>query len=197
MTTAASTSGGFQMVAASDAYAIPIGKAVAIAKQIESGKSSSTVHVGDTAFLGVQVTTAGYGDYPGSGDGSSSTGALIAGVVDGGPAATAGLTTGESDHGDQRHDDLVADRRDADRPAAQARSERERHVHRPERNESDGDRHTRQRAAAVTAGHGRNGRCPARSVTQLTAPTPAAHSGRFLTPVSDPGQAPGSPHADG
>ena len=58
MNVAASASGGYQMVSSSVAYAIPIGKALTIAKQIDSGRSSATVHVGPTAFLGVQVATA-------------------------------------------------------------------------------------------------------------------------------------------
>ena len=91
MNVAASASGGFQMVAASDAYAIPIGKALTIAKQIERGTSSATVHVGPTAFIGVQVETAVSGD----GFDTPTAGALIAGVVDGGPAATAGLVPGD------------------------------------------------------------------------------------------------------
>jgi len=86
MDTAASVSGyGFQQIAASDGYAIPINKAIAIAKQIESGKASATIHVGTTAFLGVEVTSNGY-------DGS---GALVAAVVPGSPAAVAGLVPGD------------------------------------------------------------------------------------------------------
>ena len=90
MNTAASAGSGFQDVAVSDAYAIPIAKAVTIAHQIESGKASSTIHVGATAFLGVQVQSLdyGYGSQAGSG-------ALIAGVVAGGPAAKAGLAAGD------------------------------------------------------------------------------------------------------
>jgi S1-C subfamily serine protease len=95
MNVAASASFGYRMAAASDAYAIPIGKAVTIAKQIESGKASATVHVGATAFLGVQVQSAISGGYPGDGYGSTTTGALIAGVVSGGPAASAGLAAGD------------------------------------------------------------------------------------------------------
>jgi S1-C subfamily serine protease len=95
MNTAASASTGFQMVEQSDAYAIPIGKALTVVKQIESGKTSATVHVGATAFLGVQVSSpASYGGYPGDGSGATS-GALIAGVVTGGPAASAGLVPGD------------------------------------------------------------------------------------------------------
>jgi S1-C subfamily serine protease len=98
MNAAGSTSMGFQTVAATDAYAIPIGKALTIAKQIEGGTSSATDHVGATAFLGVQVQTAisgGYGDYPGGGYDTPTAGALIAVVVGGGPAASAGLAPGD------------------------------------------------------------------------------------------------------
>src|SRR5579884_4356626 len=53
MDTAASVSGyGFQQIAASDGYAIPINKAISIAKQIQGDKASATIHVGATAFLG-------------------------------------------------------------------------------------------------------------------------------------------------
>jgi S1-C subfamily serine protease len=85
MDTAASTGFGFQSVSATDAYAIPIAKALTIAHTIASGKASATVHIGATAFLGVQVEpvdAAGFG-------------ALIAGVVAGGPAASAGLAAGD------------------------------------------------------------------------------------------------------
>jgi len=96
---AASANTGFQTVAATDAYAIPIGKALTIASQIQNGTSSATVHVGATAFIGVQVEAAissGGGGYPGDGYGTpTAPGAVIAGVVNGGPAASAGLVTGD------------------------------------------------------------------------------------------------------
>jgi S1-C subfamily serine protease len=81
--TAGSASDGFQDVSRSDAYAIPINRAVAIAKQIETGKASSTVHIGTTAFLGIEVEPAG-------------SGATIVGVVSDGPAAAAGLAAGDT-----------------------------------------------------------------------------------------------------
>ena len=91
MDTAASTSFGFRAVAASDSYAIPINTATTVAKQIESGKATAAVHIGSTAFLGVQVSsTLGYGSAA-----PTSAGALIAGTVAGGPAASAGLTAGD------------------------------------------------------------------------------------------------------
>lgn len=93
MDTAASAGVGFQQAAESDAYAIPINKALTIAKAIEAGKASATVHIGATAFLGIQVESVDSGG--GFGDVSPSSGALIAGVVSGGPAANAGLVAGD------------------------------------------------------------------------------------------------------
>ena len=95
MDTAASAHFGFQNVSATDAYAIPIAKALTVAHSISSGKASATVHVGATAFLGVEVrsvVTPGYGN---GGPGASASGALIASVVSGGPAASAGLAAGD------------------------------------------------------------------------------------------------------
>jgi S1-C subfamily serine protease len=91
MDTAASSGFGFQDVSATDAYAIPIAKALTIAHAISSGRASATVHIGPTAFLGIQVESVdalGYGY-------RSAAGALIAGVVSGGPAASAGLAAGD------------------------------------------------------------------------------------------------------
>ncbi len=67
-------------------YAIPIGQALTIAEQIESGAASGTVHTGATAFLGVQMAqTLGEPD-----------GALVAGTVSGSAARTAGITRGST-----------------------------------------------------------------------------------------------------
>jgi S1-C subfamily serine protease len=84
--TAASSSFPFAVSASNDGYAIPIGKATTIAKQIVAGKSSATVHIGATAFLGVQL-----GNDPSFGG----QGATIVGVVPGAPAAAAGLVPGD------------------------------------------------------------------------------------------------------
>jgi len=75
----------FTFHGANDAYAIPINRAVAIAKQIIARQGSAQVHVGDTAFLGVQVQPAVIPD----------TGVLVGGVVSGGPVAKAGLVAGD------------------------------------------------------------------------------------------------------
>ena len=88
-------SSSFQLTAqqATRAYAIPINTAVAIASAIEAGHSSAAVHVGATAFLGVEVAPSapGFGGVP-SGAG---TGVTVAGVVPGSPAARAGLQAGD------------------------------------------------------------------------------------------------------
>ena len=83
MDTAASTGGLGPFAASSnEGYAIPIAKAMTIAKQIRSGTSSATVHVGGTAFLGVELdTSSGYD--------------VIAAVVPDGPADSAGLAAGD------------------------------------------------------------------------------------------------------
>ena len=81
MDTAASGAG-----APSQGFAIPINKAVPIANQIVRGEASANVHVGGTAFLGVEVTADSY--YDGSG-------AVITAVVPGSPAEAAGLSAGD------------------------------------------------------------------------------------------------------
>jgi S1-C subfamily serine protease len=50
------------------AYAIPIDNAETIAKQIEAGQGSSTVHIGATAFLGIESGGTSSGSGSGSGD---------------------------------------------------------------------------------------------------------------------------------
>jgi S1-C subfamily serine protease len=74
------------------AFAIPISQALSIADQIEAGHSSSTVHVGTTAFLGVGISSAGSAQ---SGGVPAGAGAAVAGVLSGSPAGRAGLTAGD------------------------------------------------------------------------------------------------------
>ena len=96
MDTAASTGTGFETTAATDAYAIPIDTALTIAKQIEAGNASARVHIGGTAFLGIEVESVAEAGYEYGGYGSTpTTGGLIADVVPGGPADSAGLVAGD------------------------------------------------------------------------------------------------------
>jgi len=98
-----------------DGFAIPIDHALTIARQIESGQSSSTVHIGDRAILGVEIddssasaSSTGSGRFGGfnpfdpfggsdnSGTSSSSNGAAVADVQQGSPADNAGIAAGDT-----------------------------------------------------------------------------------------------------
>jgi S1-C subfamily serine protease len=87
--TAASSQYQFQSQAGAGqgtaAYSIPINTAVSIAQQIEAGQSSSTVHVGATAFMGVGVAQS-----------ASSGGAFLGYVQPNSPAAQLGLAQGDT-----------------------------------------------------------------------------------------------------
>ena len=97
--TAGSQTSQFASQQAGDGFAIPINVATGIANQILDSHSVGGVHVGPTAFLGVQIAQSTSGA-PGSGLGNGGTpasgsGVPIAGVVSGGPAAKAGLASGD------------------------------------------------------------------------------------------------------
>jgi S1-C subfamily serine protease len=85
MDTAASAGNDVAQTTANDGFAIPINNAMSIARQIESGNGSGTVHVGGTAFLGVESTANSY----------SGSGAVISAVVPGSAAEAAGLSPGD------------------------------------------------------------------------------------------------------
>lgn len=65
-------------------YAIPSAQAMPIVRQIQKGDASSVVHIGRTAMLGVQVQTTG----------AQNSGAIVAKVIPGTPADSAGLPQG-------------------------------------------------------------------------------------------------------
>jgi S1-C subfamily serine protease len=88
------------------AFSIPINEAVSIAAQIEGGNSSSTLHLGSTAFLGVEVSStststgtgsgaSGLGGYGSGSDGGygygSGDGGYGYGSGDGGTGTTSGV----------------------------------------------------------------------------------------------------------
>jgi S1-C subfamily serine protease len=89
MDTAASA--GFQFRSSGhEGYAIPIKHAMSIAGKISKGQGSDTVHIGSTAFLGVEVSSQ-----PGQGGGNSADqpqGAVVAGIVPDSPAAGTNLS---------------------------------------------------------------------------------------------------------
>jgi S1-C subfamily serine protease len=75
---------------ATQAFTIPINEALSIAHQIESGTASTTVHIGATALLGVEIASGSqqFGNLGGGG-------AQLAGVQAGSGAANAGLAAGD------------------------------------------------------------------------------------------------------
>ncbi len=85
MDTAASAGNDVAQTTTNDGYAIPINNAMSIVRQIESGNGSGTVHIGGTAFLGVESTTNSY----------AGSGAEISAVVPGSAAEAAGLSAGD------------------------------------------------------------------------------------------------------
>lgn len=78
-------------------FAIPVDDALDVAAQIVAGQDSGTITLGYPAFLGVQLATGGT-TLPGAdgSTGSAGAGAAVAGVVDGTPAAQAGLAAGDT-----------------------------------------------------------------------------------------------------
>jgi S1-C subfamily serine protease len=104
MDTAASSGYQFQSrsrQAAELAYSIPINEALSIAEQIEAGTASADVHIGATAFLGLEILPSSVSSDPGSGGFGASgqggaSGVTIAGTVSGSPTADAGLTAGDT-----------------------------------------------------------------------------------------------------
>ena len=104
--TAASAGFSFQSPSGSsgEGFAIPINAAMTIARQIAAGHSSATVHIGETAFLGVEIETQnaangqfgfGFGGGAGAGNQPQGSGAVVAGVVTSSPAQEAGLAQGD------------------------------------------------------------------------------------------------------
>jgi S1-C subfamily serine protease len=89
------SSGSSSSAGTTQGFAIPINTALSIAKSIEAGQGSSTVHIGATAFLGLEIDTQGSSGQ-GFGQGSSSgQGVQIGGTQAGTPAAEAGIGQGD------------------------------------------------------------------------------------------------------
>ncbi len=93
MNTAAA--GGARRAASNVGFAIPIDRALSIAASIRAGQASDTIHIGQRALLGVVVqdTTSGFGG--GGSAPSGAAGATIESVQPGGPAAAAGMSSGD------------------------------------------------------------------------------------------------------
>jgi S1-C subfamily serine protease len=92
MNTAAATSDRFTgQVGSSTAFAIPINRALQVARRIEAGEESANVHVGGRGLLGIRVRDiASQTSCPSV---AIDSGALVADVSAGSPAESAGLGT--------------------------------------------------------------------------------------------------------
>jgi S1-C subfamily serine protease len=77
-------SGNGQGQTTTQGYAIPINQALDIADQIEDGKASDTVHIGDSAMLGISVLSN-----------ADVTGAAVGDVLADGKADEAGIEAGD------------------------------------------------------------------------------------------------------
>jgi S1-C subfamily serine protease len=104
MDTAASaaTSAGGDDTTATQGFAIPINQAIAIADEIGAGKASTTVHIGLSGFIGVNVGDAAKPSECGTSETGGnlftpavSSGALVCDVIPGAPAQSAGLAGGD------------------------------------------------------------------------------------------------------
>ena len=89
MDTAGSTNSAFQ-TQASQAFTIPINHAISVARQIEANLPSTTVHIGPTPFLGIDVQASN--SFP---DQPLGAGVRIAAVIPASPVGEAGLTAGD------------------------------------------------------------------------------------------------------
>jgi S1-C subfamily serine protease len=108
--TAASSGFSFEdQDGSTSAYAIPINHALALAKQILAGHASATTHIGASPLLGVDIDPAaqedsygygggfgyGYGGYGNPTPTPTTAGAVVADVLQGSPAAKAGLAAND------------------------------------------------------------------------------------------------------
>jgi S1-C subfamily serine protease len=94
-TAASSGSSGTGTQTQTQAFAIPINEAVSIAQQIEAGDASADIHIGATAFLGVEIgsssNSSGSGLGGGSGSGGSGSGGFNFGGGSGSGSGSGGL----------------------------------------------------------------------------------------------------------
>jgi S1-C subfamily serine protease len=91
MNTAAA--GGGRRTSSSVAFAVPIDRALSVVDQIRAGQGSGAVHIGQRALLGVVLEDASSG--LGGGSGSGAPGAPVSSVQPNGPAAAAGIGSGD------------------------------------------------------------------------------------------------------
>ena len=132
---AASSSGSRYRTAEHEGFAIPINRALSIAKSIEDNPNASSGSGSSRAtggYLGVQVDPT-----------SSARGAAVVGVQSNSPAKSAGLKSGRRDHRGRQHRNHVSRRTDFHDAVLCRRRQRSDHVaderrHEPPRNGDPG-----------------------------------------------------------
>jgi len=96
MDTAGSSNGDFGFdpsgTTSTQAYAIPINTALSIATSIERGDGTSSIHIGATAFLGVEVSSGSSSTSNGT---ASTSGVTVQEVIPNTPAASTALIAGD------------------------------------------------------------------------------------------------------
>jgi len=102
MDTAASAAADSPDATATQGFAIPINTAISIADEIGAGRASTTVHIGLSGFMGVNVANANAPSNCGTDAGGTGvyspavkSGALVCDVYPSAPAAEAGLVGGD------------------------------------------------------------------------------------------------------
>jgi len=80
---------GFRYSSTTIGYAVPSNTALSVVNQIRSGQASSEIILGQVGYIGVQVRDL---DAQSASQLGVSAGALVVGVLDGSPAAQAGVT---------------------------------------------------------------------------------------------------------
>jgi S1-C subfamily serine protease len=86
--TAGSTANSGDGSSGTDGFAIPINDALAIANDIRAGHASDTIHIGESAFLGISVRSESF-------SGAGADGVSVARVIPNSAAAQAGITAGD------------------------------------------------------------------------------------------------------
>ena len=81
----------FSQTGPTQAYSIPINTALAIVKEIKDADATSSIHIGPTGILGIEVTGAGAT----SGSPSTANGVTVQSVMANTPAASSGLVAGD------------------------------------------------------------------------------------------------------
>ena len=175
----AGSSGSTQLssaTSATQAFTIPINNALTIAHQIEAGTSSAAMHIGSTAFLGIEVASGS--QTPGI---PASSGAQIAGVTQGSAAAAAGLAAGDTITSLAGHSITSPTQNPLGAQRTPPGREGQHQLDRPERHQPHRRRHPGDRPGCLSSQHS-NKPGPAGRAGVGASPGPAGRAGVRASP---------------